>query len=40
MKKFMKIVCILVIVFGVLFLALKLADRFCGKMKRSYMTVD
>ncbi len=40
MKNFVKVVCIIAAVCGVVFLALKLADRFCGKMKRSYMTVD
>ncbi len=40
MKDFMKAMCALTIIFGTLFLAVKLADRFCGKMKRSYMTVD
>lgn len=40
MKDLMKMLCALTIVFGTLYLVLKFADRFCGKMKRSYMTVD
>lgn len=40
MKDFMKAVCVLAMIFGALYLGVKLADRFCGKMKRSYLTVD
>jgi|GEM_PF-1806357 flagellar biogenesis protein FliO len=40
MKDFMKCICALAIIFAAFYLVLKLADRFCGTMKRSYMTVD
>ncbi len=40
MKDFMKVLCALTIVFGVLYLALRLADCCCGKLKRSYTTID
>lgn len=40
MKDCMKLLCTLTILLGALYLVLKFADRFCGKMKRSYMTVD